>query len=89
VPESGYGAAGEQVYVKLVFEDESWVEIKDATGETIFAQLNAPGTERVVRGHPPFDVVVGNAHAVRLSYRDRAVDLEPHTRVDVARVVLP
>jgi cytoskeleton protein RodZ len=87
VARGGYGAPGE-VQVKLVFEDESWVEIKDATGDIIFSQLNAPGTERVIRGHPPFAVIVGNAHAVRLSYRDRPVDLEPHTRVDVARVVL-
>jgi len=31
---------------------------------------------------------VGNAHGVKLTYQDKAVDLSPHTRVDVARITL-
>ena len=74
--------------IRMVFEDESWVEIRDGSGDTIFSRLNAPGTERLIRGQPPFVVVVGNAHAVKLLYRGRSIDLGPHTRVDVARVTL-
>jgi hypothetical protein len=32
--------------------------------------------------------VIGNAHGVRLTYDDRAVDLERHTKTDVARMTL-
>ena len=74
--------------IRMVFEDESWVEITDGSGDTIFSRLNAPGTERLIRGQPPFLVVVGNAHAVKLLYRGKSIDLGPHTRVDVARVTL-
>jgi len=74
--------------IRLVFEGESWVEIKDGSGATIYSRLNPEGSERVVRGVPPFSLVIGNAHGVKLTYRDRAVDLEPHTRVDVARITL-
>jgi cytoskeleton protein RodZ len=74
--------------IRMVFEDESWVEIRDGSGDTIFSRLNAPGTERLIRGQPPFVVVVGNAHAVKLLYRGKSIDLGPHTRVDVARVTL-
>ena len=74
--------------IRIVFEDESWVEIRDGSGDTIFSRLNAPGTERLIRGQPPFVVVVGNAHAVKLLYRGKSIDLGPHTRVDVARVTL-
>ncbi len=81
---SGSGAS----QIRMVFEDESWVEIRDGSGDTIFSRLNAPGTERLIRGQPPFVVVVGNAHAVRLLYRGKSIDLGPHTRVDVARVTL-
>jgi len=81
-------AAGDGAQVRLVFEDESWVEIKDNSGQIIFSQLSPAGSQRAVNGHPPFSVIVGNAHGVRLTYRDKAVDLGPHTRVDVARVVL-
>ena len=74
--------------IRMVFEDESWVEVRDGSGDTIFSRLNAPGTERLIRGQPPFVVVVGNAHAVKLLYRGKSIDLGPHTRVDVARVTL-
>ena len=74
--------------IRMVFEDESWVEVRDGSGDTIFSRLNAPGTERLIRGQPPFVVTVGNAHAVKLLYRGKTIDLSPHTRVDVARVTL-
>jgi len=74
--------------IRMIFDDESWVEVRDGSGETIFSRLNEPGTERLIRGLPPFVVVVGNAHAVRLLYQGKPIDLGPHTRVDVARVTL-
>jgi cytoskeleton protein RodZ len=74
--------------VTLVFEDESWVEIRDRDGMLILFQLNAPGTRQVVSGRPPLSFVIGNAHGVRLTYDDRPVDLARHTKTDVARMTL-
>jgi cytoskeleton protein RodZ len=74
--------------VQLIFDDESWVEIRDGNGVTIFSQLNRAGTRRLVTGLPPLTLVVGNAHGVRLTYDDRPVDLARHTKVDVARLTL-
>jgi cytoskeleton protein RodZ len=74
--------------VKLTFDGESWVEVKDATGSVVFSRLNPAGTEEVVSGEPPLELVIGNAGSVRLTYRNKPVDLAPHTRVDVARVRL-
>jgi cytoskeleton protein RodZ len=73
----------------MVFEQESWVEIKDVAGKTIMAQLNAAGSERTLTGNSPLSVVVGNANGVHLSINDRVVSLEPHTQFNVARVTLP
>jgi cytoskeleton protein RodZ len=84
VPVTGSGSN----QIRMIFDDEAWVEVRDGSGETIFSRLNAPGTERLIRGLPPFVVVVGNAHAVRLLYQGKPIDLGPHTRVDVARVTL-
>ncbi|MBV2233955.1 MAG: DUF4115 domain-containing protein [Sterolibacterium sp.] len=70
------------------FDATAWVEVKDATTKVIFAQNNPPGTRQVVSGQPPFAVVVGNASRVRLRYGDRPVDLQPYTKVDVARLNL-
>jgi len=74
--------------VTLEFEDESWVEIRDRDGKLLLFQLNPPGTRQVVRGLPPLSFVIGNAHGVRLTYNDRAVDLAGHTKTDVARLTL-
>ena len=75
--------------VRMKFEQESWVEIRDRNETVIFSQLNRPGTEQSVNGRPPLALVVGNAHGVRLTYDDQPVDLARHIKIDVARFVLP
>jgi cytoskeleton protein RodZ len=72
----------------LQFEGESWVEIRSGSGKLLVASLNAAGTERLVSGLPPFDVVIGNAQQVRLIYNDKPVDLAPYVKVEVARFTL-
>lgn len=74
--------------VRLVFDANAWVQIRDRSGKAIFSRLNPGGTEQRVSGSPPFTVIVGNARGVRLTYNDRPVDLEPHIKVDVARFTL-
>ncbi len=74
--------------VTLVFEDESWVEIRDRHGKVLLYQLNLPGTREAVNGLPPLSFVIGNPQSVRLTYDDRAVDLEPHSKTGVARMTL-
>jgi cytoskeleton protein RodZ len=51
--------------------------------------MNAGGTVQNVSGTPPFDIVIGNAGDVRLTYKGSPVDLAPHTRQNVARFKLP
>ena len=81
-------AAGGGV-VRLRFKGSSWVEIKDGRGKTLLSRVNAGGSEAEVSGRPPFSVVVGNAPEVELTYNNRSFDLEPYTRVAVARFTLP
>jgi cytoskeleton protein RodZ len=33
--------------------------------------------------------VIGNASHVKVTFNDRPIDLQPHTRVEVARLTLP
>jgi cytoskeleton protein RodZ len=80
--------SGARATLRMVFDQESWVEIKDRNGNTIFGQLSPAGSRRSVSGEPPFEVVVGNAAGVRLTYRDESVDLSAYTQVDVARLTL-
>lgn len=70
------------------FAEQSWVEVYDSTGRTLMAQLNPAGSVRVVRGEPPFSLVIGNAQHVQVVYDNKVIDLTPHTRVEVARLRL-
>jgi len=73
----------------LRMEGEAWIEIKDSSDRMLVSSLNPPGSERVVRGRPPYTLVIGNASNVVVLYDDKRVDLAPHTRQDVARLTLP
>jgi len=70
-------------------DGEAWIEIKDSADRMLVSSLNPPGSERVVRGRPPYSLVIGNASQVSITYDDKPVDLAPHTRQDVARFTLP
>ena len=77
-------AAGGSV-IRLKFRGSAWVEIKEGRGKVLLSRTNPGGTEAEVVGKGPFSVVVGNAPEVTMYLNDRAFDLEPHTRVAVAR----
>lgn len=70
------------------FADDSWVEIRDASGRTLHRQLNPAGSSIEVRGRPPFRLLVGNAGQARMTYNGRPIDLKPFIDVTVARFTL-
>jgi cytoskeleton protein RodZ len=72
----------------LRFDQDAWAEVTDAAGRQLVSSLNPAGTERVVRGIPPYNIVIGNAQHVKVSYNNREVDLLPHVKVEVARFTL-
>jgi len=75
--------------IVMEFGDDAWVEISDGEGKLLMAQLNPGGSRRVVFGHPPFSVVIGNAASVHVVYNNRPLDLAPYIKVEVARFTLP
>lgn len=82
---------GESTF-QFVFNEESWVEIKDAGGKRIFSQIIPGNTEKTIygkSGKPPFSLTIGNAANVRLVYNAKPVDLIPYTKnAGVARLSL-
>ena len=86
--ESPVAGEGTQARFSFRFEQPSWVEVKDKSGQIVFSQLNPAGSEREVAGQPPFSLIVGNASHVKLTYRGKEVPLEPRSKEDVARVTL-
>lgn len=73
------------------FDQDSWVEVRDAAGAIVYSKLHKAGgaAEVDVKGKPPFALVIGNAQHVELRFDQQPVDLKPYVRVSVARLSLP
>jgi len=69
-------------------EEEAWLEVRDGTGRSLVSSLMPAGSERALRGQPPFQLVIGNAAHVQLIYDGKTVELKPYTRGEVARLTL-
>jgi len=72
----------------LTFDEDAWVEVYDARGQSIFWQLGKAGTTRHVSGIAPLVLVIGNAHSVHVSVDSKPLDITPYVRTDVARFKL-
>jgi cytoskeleton protein RodZ len=82
-------AAIEPTALHLSFREISWVEVTQEDGTVLMSQNNPAGTEQVVRGKPPYRVVIGNASTVSLAYGGKTIDLKPLTSADnVARLTV-
>lgn len=80
-PDTGSG-------LKLSFAQASWVEVRDRSGQVVFAQLNPAGSRREIEGQPPFVLTIGNATHVTVQYKGKIVDLPQRSKDDVARLTL-
>jgi len=76
--------------LRLEFDHESWVEIKDRDGNILTSHVYQPGSDVRLEGNAPFSLLIGHALSVRLYYRDKQVDLAPHIRhsTEVAHLTL-
>lgn len=85
--EGGFTAIPPDV-LALVFDDDSWVEVEDARGEVIHADLGTSGESYSIYGQAPFRIVVGYAPGVQIDFNGDPVALAPHTQASVARLVV-
>ncbi|MCR8924168.1 DUF4115 domain-containing protein [Dasania sp. GY-MA-18] len=74
--------------LELNFSAECWVEIKDAEGKTLVADLKRKGDQVLVEGAAPFNIILGYAPAVALRYNGEAVEINTNTRTQAARLVV-
>jgi cytoskeleton protein RodZ len=79
--------AGDQ-RLNLVFSADCWVEIRSPGGRVLYSNLNQAGTELQLVGEGPFRIQLGYAPGVTLVFEGESVALGPHTRNNVASLVL-
>jgi cytoskeleton protein RodZ len=75
--------------LELIFADSSWIEIKDVNGQMLFTGVKKVGEPLLLKNISLFDIVIGNANAVKLSYNSAPVDLGSYANAkNVARLTL-
>ena len=69
------------------FSGNCWVQVKDATGKVLLAELGRAGAQAQVSGGvPPYQVLVGNVKGVVITYHGAAVAFPAHSQQGVARL---
>lgn len=75
--------------VSMSFNAPTWVQVTDKSGKIIFEKILSAGSVDGLDGEKPFNIVIGNAKATKLSFLGKAVDLTPYTTENnVARLKL-
>jgi cytoskeleton protein RodZ len=89
-PESMEGAAAAAAEPEVLLEllGPCWVDIRDANGNNKIIGELEKGVQKVIRGEPPFSVVLGNSRAVRLLVNGEPYDVGRHAQGNVARFKL-
>jgi cytoskeleton protein RodZ len=75
--------------VEIVFEEDCWTEVRDATGKILFSGVKSAGSKLALTGNAPYRVVLGYAKGVSsLKYKGEVFDFSSFTRKDLARFEL-
>lgn len=74
--------------LRFTFVADCWVEVKDADGRVLYGDLGQSGKQLELIGQGPFSILLGYAPGAQLAFNGENVVLAPHTRNDVARLVL-
>jgi cytoskeleton protein RodZ len=78
-------AAGAPVRLRLEFNEPSWAEVYDATGQRLLYDVGQPNRPRVVTGAAPLNVVVGIASAVSVQVNDQTIVVPRRANKDSTR----
>lgn len=74
--ESESGAPAQNNLVMSFYED-SWVDVKDANGQQLIAELKRKGDNLQLFGEAPFSVMLGDARSVELVVDGTVIDTTP------------
>jgi len=74
--------------LRLKIHKDSWIDVKDATGTSLYTALARAGQEIDLAGQAPISVLLGNAAGVGIEYNGEPVDFGRYTAGNVARFKL-
>lgn len=74
--------------LEMQFSAESWVRVKDKSGQVILEKTATAGSTESLDGEPPFNIIIGNAGAAKVKFYGQNVDLAPATSKNIIRLTL-
>jgi cytoskeleton protein RodZ len=74
--------------ITIEVKADCWIDIVDRNGRRLAKELLKGGTTAIYRGTSPFQVRLGNSHAVDIVLNGKAFDLTPYRRTVVSRFTL-
>jgi len=63
--------------ITFLFTDECWLEVSDARGDVLVADLQSTGSRLQLQGKAPFDVTLGNSPAAQIELNGNSVTIVP------------
>lgn len=69
----------------LFFEQDSWADVRDTNGKKLLYKTINKGRVVSIKGIAPFNIFLGNADGVKLSYNGKQIDFEEYKRGLIAR----
>lgn len=76
------------INIKLVFNNEVWLRIKDKENKTVFEGLNKAGTEKTIDLQKPLTFRVGNAQGLSLFIDNKPADISTYINGSIANFTL-
>ena len=76
------------INIKLVFNNEVWLRIKDKDNKTVFEGLNKASTDKTLDLMKPLTFRVGNAQGLSLFIDNKAVDISTYINGSIANFTL-
>lgn len=74
--------------LRFDFTEDCWVEVKSSTGRNLYSDLSRAGSSLALVGEGPFRILLGYAPGATVAFNGEQVALAPHTRNNVASLVL-
>lgn len=75
--------------LQVHFSGASWIEVDNGENTRLYNDMLSNGDDLTIRGMAPFNVLVGDANMVDITFNSRAVDLSSRKRTDnSARIIL-
>jgi cytoskeleton protein RodZ len=69
-------------FLEIHFSGSSWIEVDDVDNVRLYHDMFNTGDDLTIRGRAPFNILVGDANMVEMTFNSKAVDVMTRIRND-------